>query len=104
MGYLVLIVLADIGLGVAAGWFLSLPVLAAFTVIGVLFAVRLFRTTNEGAPTPTGFAGAVGAMFVCVLLGLFALSMWTTALIVRVSSVSADFGLSGQSIAEFFLR
>lgn len=104
MGYFVLIVMVCIILGVAAGDFLSLPVLAILTAINILITFRLFHQSNKDAPTPTGFAGAVGAIFVFLVLGLFTLSMWVTALIVRVSSVSAGLGLSGQPIAEFFLR
>lgn len=104
MAYLVLIVLADIGLGVAAGWFLSLPVLAVLTAVNIFVVLRLLYQSSKSAPTPTGFAGAVGAILVFIVLGLFTLSMWVTALVARAGSISAGFGLSGQSIADFFLR
>lgn len=89
--------LAGAGLGILAGYFLAVPVLAVIAIVG---AVVVWKMLIGVGPTK-GSSGALGAgLLIGIPAALFMLAMAVTAIVVRVSGHMPD--LSG--IGRWFLR
>ncbi|KKT82207.1 MAG: hypothetical protein A2925_03615 [Candidatus Yanofskybacteria bacterium RIFCSPLOWO2_01_FULL_44_22] len=65
-------------LGFICGYFLSDIALTALSVIGVIALVAMFRIA-QGTPAE----GGLGFLYLMVLVGMFLLSLWLTALMVH---------------------
>jgi len=95
----ILVCLALAGLGVAAGWFLGLVPLAAVSLLVTVCAVRGLRNSGN----IYWAAGLLAVMSAVGGIG-FLLSAWITAIAVRLSSGSFDFGSSGRFVSDILLR